>query len=727
MWCGIDRGMNFSRKWHSIVMVYMMACFSGGIRGLDDEHGGWGLPSLLHLADGRKVESHAHWMERREEIRSQMEKYFIGSFPENVPQIVEATILANEVRQDGVKRVRIGLTLETPNQVSFEMTLLVPSGGGPNPLLLTAPKDYQLLWAEDAVKRGYVVCLFPGIDSHHREKNFPGYDNVWEKVQKEYSQASWTEISTKGWLASRCIDYLLSPKSVAPIIDGQIAIIGFSRYGKQAMIAAAYDSRITCVVARSPGSPASSPYRLTGRNTYAEAPADFPGRWFLPSLRNYLGREDELPMDAHGWYALIAPRSCLVHTAHNDGAEPSFAVEKGFIEGRSVYRFLGAEEHLHLDYRTGGHRSSGDAIISLHDRNRNLDWIDLSFGRASQGASRFQTSLIHAFDWERWKLDQGEDALARPSKLSPVKERIEWLLGDPPDPIPAVKASSRFLTDEESSLMTHDRWAPAGVKRVPIRFGEGIRGNLYFKDGVNDSMPVVIWLHPYSYHSGYNEGYGVQGTTVYHRIAQNGYAVIAYDQCGFGLRLLEGAGFYDDQPQWSRMGRMVHDARAAIRFARTGDGEARGAIPELDPDRVILLGYSAGALTAMFTAALEDSVAGVACFSGWNPLRSGNNRYLWDDHALLPRLGLYRDNPENIPVDFDEIIREAGQHPTLIVTPEKNRFADLKEVNSIMKMVSDQPNIFWQKPNDINRFQRDQHGVFLKWADHIIQSPRLTK
>ena len=92
------------------------------------------------------------------------------------------------------------------------------------------------------------------------------------------------------------------------------------------MIAAAFDERITSVVARSPGSPGSSPYRFTSRNTCAEAPRDFPSEWFLPSLRGYTGREHELPIDAHGWYALIAPRRCLIHTAHHDGSEPTFAV-----------------------------------------------------------------------------------------------------------------------------------------------------------------------------------------------------------------------------------------------------------------------------------------------------------------------------------------------------------------------------------------------------------------
>ncbi|SVB11437.1 uncharacterized protein METZ01_LOCUS164291, partial [marine metagenome] len=484
------------------------------------------LPPLLEFLDGQKVKSHDDWEERREEIRSLLIKYFIGSFPAETPKIAEAKVISEKVHDDGSIRRRIRVTLATPNRVAFEMALWLPDGKGPFPLLLTAPRFYQRYWGEDALKRGYAVCLFPGVDSHHREADYQGYDSIWQSVRKEYPKATWTEISTKGWLASRCIDYLLGDQSVAEIDADKIAIIGFSRYGKQAMIAGAFDERITCVVARSPGSPASCPYRFTSRNTYAEAPSDFPSEWFLPSLRDFTGRENELPIDAHGWYALIAPRHCLIHTAHNDGAEPTFAVEKAYIEGRSVYRLLGKGQNLRIDYRTGGHSSGPPPEqVSRADRQHNLDWMDLAFGRGLTKHGDFPEQLIHDFDWKQWRSRQNAAGL-RIAKNAPSIERIKWSLGQAPKILSPVD-QEEFLTDAESSLMTHDRWTPKGVRRVPIHFGHGVRGNLYFKDGAPTPMPVVVWLHPLAYHSGYNEGYGVQGTTVYHRLAENGFAVIA--------------------------------------------------------------------------------------------------------------------------------------------------------------------------------------------------------
>lgn len=673
------------------------------------------LPPLLEFVDGRQVKTPDDWKKRQQEIRERLTQTFIGSFPAETPRILDAEVVSDEKRDDGSRRKRVRVTLATPHEKSFEMAIWIPPGEGPFPLLVTAPRFYQRFWAEDALARGYAVCLFPGVDSHHREENYRKYESVWEDFRREYPEATWTEISAKGWLASRCLDYLLSEQSVVRIEPNHIAIIGFSRYGKQAMIAAAFDSRFTCVVARSPGSPASSPYRFTSRNTFGEAPADFPSEWFLPALKNFQGREHELPIDAHGWFALLAPRRCLIHTAHNDGAEPTFAVEKAYLEGRSVYRFLKAEQNLRIDYRTGGHSSgpSSEPIIAA-DRARNLDWIDLSFGRGAVREQDFPETLLHGFDWDEWLSRQEESSLEIDKNVS-VVDRINWLLGETPSVLPKGERPE-FLTEAESSLMTHDRWAPSGVRRVPIRFGDSVRGNLYFRTELTEPAPVVIWLHPFSYHSGYNEGYGVQGTTIYHRLAERGFAVIAYDQCGFGLRLLEGTKFYDRYPHWSRLGRMVSDARAAVSFAVEGRGAAQSEIPKLDPERVFFLGYSAGALTAMLSGALDDRVAGTACFGGWTPLRQGDNRRLWQRHALVPRLGLYAGRESELPLDYEDILRRLGRKPCLLVTPKRDRFADQAAVAETMRELSGESDtIDWRAPDDTNRFQADQHEMFLDW------------
>ena len=706
------------------------------------------LPPLREFLDGRRVETVEQWPERRQEIRRLLMEYFTGSPPETTPAVVAGQVLEERRGLDGSTRRRIRVTLDTPHRRTFEMWLWLPQGDGPFPLLLTAPRDYQIPWAELALERGYAVCLYPGVDSHHREPDYPGYDSIWQVFREEYPQADWTEIITKAWLAGRALDYLFNPVGNYPLAEGQVGIIGFSRYGKQSMIAAAIDPRITAVVARSPGSPASCPYRFTSRDTFAEAPADFPGQWFLPSLRGYTGREHELPIDAHGWHALIAPRHLLIHTAFNDGAEPTFPVERAYLEAREVYRLLGRPEKLRIHYREGAH-----SPITDEHRQQNLDWFDLAFGRGTATAADFPEELLHAFDWPAWKARQTNADLNRPPREphprpdpDSLRPDVAWMLGQSPETIP-WDGQYTLLTAAESAMMTHDRWAVAGVARLPVSFGENVRGNLVYQPAAEGPRPVVIWLHPYSYHSGYNEGYGVQGTTVYHRLAQAGFIVLAYDQCGFGLRLQEGTHFYEQFPRWSRMGRMVHDVRRAVDFVVAGQGHMAPAregqaLPEFDPQRVYLLGYAVGGMVALHAAALDERVAGVASFSGFAPLRTahddpratGGLARLWQWHALLPKLGLFEDREDELPYDYDDLLGRIAPRPCLIVAPQRDRDHPVDAVRACVNQAADawpdgsaHRGLTALYPDDINRFQSAQHAQFLAWLERLEEPAQPTR
>ena len=88
--------------------------------------------------------------------------------------------------------------------------------------------------------------------------------------------------------ASRALDYVLTLDDVDTT---SVSVTGHSRNGKQAMLAAAFDHRITSVVSSSSGSPGMTPYRLTGANTFAEGPGDAPHEWWTPSVACFKGCE----------------------------------------------------------------------------------------------------------------------------------------------------------------------------------------------------------------------------------------------------------------------------------------------------------------------------------------------------------------------------------------------------------------------------------------------------
>ena len=68
------------------------------------------------------------------------------------------------------------------------------------------------------------------------------------------TSVNWGTILSRSWLASRALDHLLSP-AVDFIDKTRVTISGHSRNGKQAMLAGAFDERVTAVVSSSSGSP----------------------------------------------------------------------------------------------------------------------------------------------------------------------------------------------------------------------------------------------------------------------------------------------------------------------------------------------------------------------------------------------------------------------------------------------------------------------------------------
>ena len=297
-----------------------------------------------------------------------------------------------------------------------------------------------------------------------------------------------------------------------------------------------------------------------------------------------------------------------------------------------------------------------------------------------------------------------------------------------------VEGAGQYHLRSEDELgvpsSSRDRWACPDTARMPVSFSGRIHGNLYYNPAVKRPAPAIIWLHPYSYGSGSNEGYGVQDTTVYHRLAQQGYVVLAYDQCGFGDRLLEGPEFYGKTiPAWSRLGRMVYDVQRAVDFLVDGKGIARGEMPAVNRQQIWVLGYSLGGMVGLYAAALDQRIAGVASFCGFTPLRTdtndkptGGNRRLYQWHALQPKLGLFAGREEAIPCDFDDVLSLIAPRPCLIYAPgatAMRRSAKCVRAANGHRPPGPRPagpvGLTLLTPDDINRFQKDQHRSFLDW------------
>ena len=165
-----------------------------------------------------------------------------------------------------------------------------------------------------------------------------------------------------------------------------------------------------------------------------------------------------------------------------------------------------------------------------------------------------------------------------------------------------------------------------------------------------------------------------------------GYGVYVYDQIGFGTRIEEGRLFYERFPGWSKMGRMAADVRWSV-DALTETGIA-------DPSRIYVAGYSLGGTVGLYSAALDERIAGVVSVCGFTPIRSNmggktaEGIYEYSHlHGLIPRLGFFAGEESRIPYDFDEILGCIAPRPMLIIAPEWDQYADKGDIERCINEV----------------------------------------
>jgi pimeloyl-ACP methyl ester carboxylesterase len=658
-----------------------------------------GLPDPLKFLDGRPVKGAADWKARRAEIWNLYQKYDLGTFPPK-PKLDRAIVL-DETQGNGYLIRNVRLEFGPQSKATMRVQVMIPAGKGPFPVLIS---PNLAGWAPSLLRRGYISAGYAGND---------GMDDA-AALDKLYPDYDFALLPRRAWAAALVVDYL----ETLPQVDMKhIGMFGYSRDGKMAAIATALDDRISAVIAGSTGVGGILPWRLAGERNFAEGiestTRSFP-TWFVPRLRFFSGREDRLPVDGNLLVAAIAPRAVLIEWGSNDEVSNTFGMEQAYQSALKVYKLLGQPDRVGIMRVPGFH--------GANDQEACLDWLDIQFGRS---AGKWSNNLLFPWDFEKWRAAGKETVdLTRYPKVSsnalgpPAETRksIEWMLGDEPARIPPAKPGAgrggrgpaapqmaapggRGATNPGQVVPDLVSWViqrggnsmgwlePQRNQTVSrsLNFGFNVRGDLYYPANTapNTKLPVVIWLHGYSYSLGYMWGYHNDLHPIL-ALVQAGYAVLAYDQSGFGSRMSETAAFYDRYPHWSQMGRMVEDARAAM------DALEKDSL--IDPSHMYAFGYSIGGTVGLYAAALDPRVAGVVAISGFTPMRTdtadrgagGVARYS-HERGLIPRLGFFVGHEAQLPYDFDDLIATIAPRPAMIVEPQLDRDGNPADVRAAVE------------------------------------------
>lgn len=695
------------------------------------------LPDPFKFQDGRAVKMPADWPARRAEIRRLFEQHVIGSIPPK-PKL-DRVVPIEETKGDGYVTRVVRLEYGPDGKATSQVTLTLPAGKGPFPVLIGGGS-----WGSSLLRRGYASCEYPS--SVDQTTNLP----------ELYPNFDFATMGQRAWTAQLVVDYLYT----LPEIDkARIAITGYSRGGKMATIAAALDERIAAVVAGSTGVGGVLAWRLSGERGMGEGIESttrmFP-LWFAPQLRFFSGREDRLPVDANLLVSLIAPRGMLMEYGLNDEVSNVWGDEQTFHSAKKVYDALGQPDRLGV-LRVPGFHGANDVEMCI-------DWLDVQFGRTVR---KWRNDLLYPWDFAEWRKNSGESVdLAKfparapapaPASLAELdkrnastREAVAWVLGETPPSLPAAGRGGRggFPGRGPAATVTKPIANPGQLgpdvpawvigRKSPefgwteadgaiadsrrIRFGNGITGDLFFPAGMaaDAKLPAVVWLHGYSYPLGYMWVYRRDLHPVL-ALVKAGYAVLAYDQCGFGARQAEIGPFYDRTPHASQLGRMVGDARAAV--------DALEKEANIDSSRISLFGYTLGGAVALHAAALDPRVKSVVAISGFTPMRTdtatrpdgGLARFSYE-RPVAPRLGFFIGHESQVPYDYDELISAIAPRPVLVVQPSMDRDATPADVHAAVERARQAyalhgaaAKLGLDEPNDYQRFPAATQNRAIEW------------
>src|SRR4030095_12477307 len=341
-----------------------------------------GLPDPLRFLDGRVAKTAADWKARRAELYALEQKYDVGTFPPK-PGLDNVVVL-NESNTNGQITRNLRLEFGPDQKGTLRATITIPAGAGPFPVMIspsiTPPGAAG--FGGVALARGYISAGFAGNDGQNDA-------NAYVPLYPEFDFA---DLPRRAWSSQLLVDYLYT----LPQVDkAHIALNGYSRDGKMALIAAALDTRIAAVIPGSTGVGGVMPWRLGSERGFGESiestTRNFP-TWFVPRLRFFSGREDRLPVDGNLLVALVAPRAVLITYGNNDEVSQPWPMEQAYRSALRAYDLLGKPDALGIMHSPGYH--------GANDVQAALNWLDFQFGRAkTKGTNEF----FYSWGYDKWR------------------------------------------------------------------------------------------------------------------------------------------------------------------------------------------------------------------------------------------------------------------------------------------------------------------------------------
>ena len=283
------------------------------------------LPDPLAFSDGRKVANAADWAARRKEILAIFEREVYGRMPP-APDETTCELLSEQPTEDGFaweRRYRQWFRADRTGPCIDWLVLLPRFAKKPCPVILhlnyigndvaaSGRTNHFVLPLGEIAARGaaFMSAHYRQISSDGPGENGEPFDGVFELWGPRDPSRTDNTGSIMAWAWGLCRGLDLAER-ISEIDAGRNMVIGSSRLGKAALLAAAFDERFQVCVPNQTGAIGSHLLRHDFGENIAVQRLFFPW-WYCSGVWKWAGREREMPFDQHMLLACVAPRALLV-------------------------------------------------------------------------------------------------------------------------------------------------------------------------------------------------------------------------------------------------------------------------------------------------------------------------------------------------------------------------------------------------------------------------------
>jgi hypothetical protein len=364
------------------------------------------LPELLKMQNGEPVTTAEMWFKkRRPEILKLFQTEIFGRIPDNAPKVKWEVVSTDDRAAGGtaiMKKV-VGTMGDKADAPKMNVALYIPAKAkGPVPVILVigfgafggkggkgaAPQDGPLPGAG-----GQILAKGFAYATVNYNEIQPDQDKQWQKGvigqtlrpgQEKPDADEWGTISAWAWGCSRIFDYF----ETDPAIDAKcIGLQGTSRLGRTTLWEAAQDERVTAAFPAVSGEAAAALARRDWGETVDDMAQNY-GFQLGGNYQKWVGRWNDMPVDAHMLIALVAPRALFVNGGTTDQWMDPVGMFLGLLHAGPAYKLVGARDlgvkelppidkivmdgDLAWSYHTGGHMATTTewtAFLEFADRH----------------------------------------------------------------------------------------------------------------------------------------------------------------------------------------------------------------------------------------------------------------------------------------------------------------------------------------------------------------------